>query len=404
VPADEVAAAVEAQARRRNERDRLRSEIGRLDGRIEKSGAGDERSAWEREREERRLRLQAVEAEAVPELAYAVAEGGRIGDARIQFKGDPAKPGPSVHRRFLTVLGGQRLPESTAESGRRELADWLFAANNPLTARVFVNRIWQHHFGRGLVPTPNDFGKQGKPPTHPELLDWLAARFIADGWSVKSMHRLILNSRTYRQMTGALDPADPNNERLSRFPRQRLDAESIRDTLLWHGGNLDLTPAGPHPFPPEDDWQFTQHNPFKAVYESRKRSDFLMTQRIQRHSFLGIFDGADPSASTPVRGSSTTPLQALFLLNDPLVHAQARAFAARVRQAAPDDASRIRFAIHGLLARPATEAEIAESLQFLGAARAALRRSGATDAPVEEDAWSALVRSLLQLSEFVYLD
>jgi len=302
------------------------------------------------------------------------------------------------------VLGGRTLPEEAGGSGRRELADWILAPDNPLTARVMVNRIWQYHFGRGLAPTPNDFGKQGKPPTHPELLDWLAVRFIADGWSVKAMHRLILGSRTYRQSTGASPPGDPNNERLSRFPRQRLDAESIRDTLLWHGGSLDLSPAAAHPFPPEDEWKFTQHNPFKAVYETNRRSVYLMTQRLQRHPYLAVFDGADPSTSTPVRGTSTTPLQALFLLNDPLVHAQAAGLAGAVQAAAADDDARLAHAIHRVLGRPATIGERSDGHAFLEAARATLRADGTAGDRIEDAVWTAFARALFRLTEFVFLD
>jgi hypothetical protein len=201
----------------------------------------------------------------------------------------------------LTVLGGQKLPEEVNASGRQQLAEWILAEDNPLTARVIANRIWQYHFGRGIVTTPNDFGSQGKPPTHPELLDYLAIQIRSNSWSLKSMHRKIMLSRTYQQ-SSIRDPQaiaqDPSNEWLAGFPRRRLDAEAIRDTLLFVGGNLDLSPAGPHPFPPAHERKFTQHNPFKAVYETNRRSVYLMTQRIQRHPFLAIFDGADPSTST----------------------------------------------------------------------------------------------------------
>ena len=158
-----------------------------------------------------------------------------------------------------------------------------------------------------------------KPPTHPELLDWLAHRFVESGWSIKAMHRLIMRSHTY-QLAAISDPSaipgDPANDLLSGFRPRRLDAESIRDSLLMLSGNLDASAGGAHPFPPNVEWNFTQHNPFKAVYPTNRRSVYLMTQRIQRHPYLAIFDGPDPSASTPVRLTSTTPLQALFLLND----------------------------------------------------------------------------------------
>ncbi|HET6406818.1 MAG TPA: DUF1549 domain-containing protein, partial [Chthoniobacteraceae bacterium] len=196
-------------------------------------------------------------------MAYAVAEGTKREDAALQQKGDPAKPGATVRRHFLTVLGGAELPPGDLSSGRRQLAEWLFDSKNPLPARVMANRIWLYHFGNGIVPTPNDFGKQGKAPTHPELLDWLASRFVSEGWSVKKMHRLIMLSRTYRLATArsaASEAKDPNNELLASYPRRRLDAEAIRDTVLALGGSLDFTPGGAHPFPPQTDWKFTQHN------------------------------------------------------------------------------------------------------------------------------------------------
>lgn len=282
-----------------------------------------------------------------------------------------------------------------------ELAGWITDPGNPLTARVFVNRVWHHHFGRGLVPTPNDFGRQGRPPSHPELLDWLAVRFRESGYSIKALHRLILSSRTYRQSSTRSPESverDPGNELLSSHPRRRLDAESIRDTLLFLGGTLDTSPAGAHPFPPQSEWKFTQHNPFRAVYESRRRSVYLMTQRIQRHPFLATFDGADPSASTAARLTSTTPVQALFLLNDPLVHGQAAAFAARILREASTTTDRIRLAYALALSRGPDAVEEAQAARFLkGFANGASAGSG-------QEAWEAFARAVFRLNEFVYLD
>jgi hypothetical protein len=270
-----------------------------------------------------------------------------------------------------------------------------------------ANRIWQHHFGRGLVPTPNDFGKQGKPPTHPELLDHLAARFRAGGWSIKSLHRLIMQSRTY-QMSGERDPQalaqDPANEWLASFPRRRLDAEAIRDTLLVLGDNLDLSAPGPHPFPSQDTWDFTQHKPFKAVYESRHRSVYLMTQRIQRHPYLAIFDGADPSTSTAARMNSTTPLQALFLLNDPLVHEQSQRIAARILSHSPDLKARVNHTYELFFARTAKEEEIDSARQFLANAAKMLEENASATDQRKAEAWQAYARALFRLNEFVYLD
>ena len=337
------------------------------------------------------------------EMAYAVTESDRTGDAQIQIKGDPARPGSLIRRRFLQVLGGDPLPVGTSSSGRRELAEWITRPGNPLVDRVWVNRVWQHHFGRGLVPTPNDFGRQGRLPSHPELLDWLAARFRKSDGSTKSLHRLIVLSRTYRQSATrsmASLERDPSNELLSAFPRRRLDAEAMRDTLLLLGSSLDLSPAGAHPFPPEHEWKFTQHNPFRALYETSHRSVFLMTQRIQRHPLLATFDGADPSASTPSRLTSTTPVQALFLINDPLVHTQAARFGNRVFRSGGSPSQRIDLAYRMALGRPAAPEESRLALRFLEAAAAAESRSETDHAA----AWESLARTLFRLNEFVYLD
>jgi hypothetical protein len=356
-----------------------------------------------------RKRKSDLEAEPLPlDTAYAVVDGQKIEDCKVHLKGDPARLGSEVPRRFPLVFGGQILPPEEKGSGRLELADWIASPQNPLTARVMVNRIWHYHFGRGLVPTPNDFGKQGQPPSHPELLDWLALRFIESGWSVKAVHRLVLESRTYRvasqesgdrgqesvdreQETGNNPQLiDPANTLLWHFPRRRLDAESIRDTLLAVGGNLDRTRGEAHPFPPQREWDFTQHKPFKAVYDTNRRSVYLMTQRIARHPFLAIFDGPDTGASTANRITSTTPLQALFLLNDPLVHEQASRLAARLREAKPTDAERIDLAYELLFARLPTAEERSLGEQYLS--------------KLGDAGWESYVRVLLRTNEFVYLN
>jgi len=339
--------------------------------------------------------------------AYAVAEldsGGKkkVGNACVQIKGDPERLGPEVPRRFPTVLGGQTLPAKEKGSGRLELANWIADPKNPLTARVMVNRIWHYHFGRGIVPTPSNFGTLGQPPTHPELLDYLTERFIESGWSVKAMHRLIMLSGVYQMASrddAANEKIDVGNEYLWRFNRQRLDAESIRDTLLAVGGNLDRKPGDAHPFPAMNTWNFTQHNPFKANYDTNRRSVYLMTQRIQRHPFLSLFDGADTNASTDRRTTSTTPLQALFLMNDPFVHAQAQKFAARVLADGKDDAARIERAYLLLFGRPPTIEETTAAKDYL--AKVAAKLAGSSNPSI---AWESLARALFMSNEFVYLD
>jgi hypothetical protein len=330
--------------------------------------------------------------------AYAMAEGQKIGDAALQLKGDPGKPGAVVRRRFLEVLGGMALPESDKSSGRLALAGWITSPQNPLFARVMVNRVWHHHFGRGLVATPNDFGKQGADPTHPELLDHLARQFVEDGFSLKKLHKRILLSRVYRMASQGEVPGantiDPNNELLHRFRLRRLDAESLRDSLLFVSGNLDLTRPGPHPFPPQQAWNFTQHKPFRAVYDHRHRSVYLIVQRIQRHPFLANFDGADTGASNANRVTSTTALQSLYFLNDSFVHEMAKDLAAKLQRDLGSDPERIRQAYRVLFARSPQPNEVKTGLAYLKKAE-----ETATENPM-----ASYLRALIRLNEFIYLD
>ncbi len=398
-------------------------------------------------------------SETVPyELAYAVADS-KPANARLHVRGDPKRLGEEVPRRFIQVLGGQPLPKDSATSGRLDLANWIADPANPLTARVLVNRLWQHHFGRGLVTTPNDFGTRGQAPTHPELLDFLAQKFIASGWSVKAMHRLILTSRTWQLASGAEIPVgrdsvephlerseasaasisaggkqgstesrpagrgffglfsskskpaaaarfannllqDPNNSLWWRAERRRLDAESIRDTLLHVSGELDATVGGAHPFPPVHTWGFTQHNQFFANYDNRQRTVYQMQQRLRKHPFLALFDGADPNSSTATREPSTTPLQSLFMMNDKFAHEQAAKFAARVQQGETDEARQVERAFLALYARPPQPDELKLATDYLTQFRAKL---AAKKLPADQ-AWPSLSRALLGANEFLYVD
>jgi hypothetical protein len=270
-----------------------------------------------------------------------------------------------------------------------------------------VNRLWQYHFGKGLVATPNDFGRQGRTPTHPELLDYLATRFIESGWSLKQMHKTILLSHTW-QLASLDVPAsaarDPGNELFGRYERRRLDAESLRDALLFVSGELDESPAGPHPFPPEHTWNWTQHGPFFANYETRRRSVYLMQQRLKKNPYLALFDGADPNSSTGVRLPSTTPLQALFLMNGSLAHSAAESFAKRVLSADSQEPARIAQAYQLAYARPPEAEEARDCAEFLQAYREKLVAGKMPADKVEAGAWGALARVLLSSNEFVYVD
>lgn len=335
-------------------------------------------------------------------VAYAMAEG-KPQDAKIQIKGDPATLGPEAPRRNLKLFGGQPIKDKTA-SGRLDLAGWITANSNPLTARVIVNRIWQLHFGQGLVRSPDNFGVRGEPPVNQALLDGLTARFIAGGWSIKWLNHVIVSTDAFKRADVDDDEnlkRDYDNTSLWKYNRRRLTAEEIRDSLLSATGSLDLTPAGPHPFPPAAQWRFTQHTPFIDVYDHNRRGVYLMTQRIRRHPFLALFDGPDTNACTGRRDSTTVPTQALFFLNDPFVH-QLSLKLARELQSLPDDGSRLNLAAKRLYARPARADELQIATDFIRNYAASL--PPATDAERRAQAWAAWLRVMFSSNEFIYLE
>lgn len=393
----------------------------------EKTAAVDTAAKLLTEAQKRRSAVLA-DAPALPD-AYAVAEG-KAGNTKMQLRGDPKRLGDEVSRHFPAILGGQAILDASEFSGRLQLAEWITDPRNPLTARVMVNRIWQYHFGRGIVPTPNDFGVRGQAPTHPELLDYLASQFVKSGWSIKSIHKMILLSHAWQLSSSPTDletsspnstsspvasnsnasnplknqQIDPGNELLWKFRRSRLDAESIRDSLLFVSGDLDESPAGSHPFPPQRTWGWTQHNPFVATYETRRRSVFLMQQRLKKNAYLALFDGADPSSSTGVRLPSTTPLQALFVMNDPLAHALSEKFAGRILALAPEDQSRVTAAYQWTFGRSPGSDELQECIDFLETYRDKLAELKTPPDQIQFKAWAALARALLGSNEFIFVD
>jgi hypothetical protein len=346
-------------------------------------------------------------------LAYAVADATPVNEA-VQVRGEPAERGPVVPRRAPCSLGlpaELQIPEGT--SGRLQLADWIANPTNPLTARVLVNRVWQHHFGQGLVGTPSNFGLRGEVPTHPELLDYLTTYFVEHGWSLKALHRLLLNSATWQQ--GALtEPAalaaDPANHLCGRHSRRRLEAEAIRDAMCAVADSLVLARPGAHPFPKFEDWNWTQHNPFKAVYSSDHRSVYLMTQRIQRHPFLSLFDAPDANTSTDTRADSTVPQQALYLMNHPFVQTQASRLARRLLAHPGSMEERIQLASQLAWSRSLSAVELARARTFLnqyGESSAALPASpeqSHTPPDPALAAWTGYARVLLTANEFFYVD
>jgi hypothetical protein len=326
----------------------------------------------------------------------------------VQLHGDVDQHGPIVKRDVPQFLAGNNhllIPRDS--SGRLQLAQWLTRSGNPLTARVMVNRIWQHHFGKGIVTTPSNFGLRGDPPTHAELLDWLAWRFVQMGWSIKAIHREILLSKTYRLSTSDNNvngEKDPGNHWYWRYDRRRLDAEAIRDSLLAISGRLDRTRPGLQPFPPIEKWTWTQHQPFKEIYPSNHRSVYLMTQRFQRHPYLSLFDGPDTNTSTEQRATSIVPQQALFLLNNPFMLEQAEGLARRLIDSSSDSRQRIDMAQRLAWCRPATADEQVRSVHYVEEYRRHLQESGVPADRIELEAWTSYARILFSANEFVYLD
>ncbi len=341
-----------------------------------------------------------------PELDFVFAvSDGPPHNAKIHRRGNPKRQGEKTPRRFLQALDGTVPPKIESGSGRLELARWLTRPEHPLTARVIVNLIWQQHFGRGLVATADNFGRQGSKPSHPELLDWLANEFVSGGWSLKKLHRQIMLTESYRLSSSPAESsltADPENVYLARFQRRRLDAESIRDGLLAVSGQLDRTQGKAHSIAPWHKSRFSLNSPFHAEPPSNRRSVYLLTQRLFRHSFFGLFDGPDRNSSTSNRDSSNVPSQALFLMNSEFVLEQARALASRLVSEGGSDDARISRLCELAFGRPADDIERESFRKFLRGYRSASGpRNDTADTPPE---LVALCRALLTSNEFFFID
>ncbi|WP_309717121.1 PSD1 and planctomycete cytochrome C domain-containing protein [Armatimonas sp.] len=286
--------------------------------------------------------------------AQAVTDKGReFGPSFLLRRGDAYQPDKEIKPGFIGALpGGEAEVGAAAKdaktTGRRAaLAQWLTSKENPLTARVMVNRVWRQHFGRGIVASTSNFGLNGDLPTHPELLDWLAAKFIESGWSVKSLHRLILLSQTYQQASEirpTAQQADPQNKLLWRMPVRRLEGEAVRDSLLTVAGTLNLEFGGPAVYPPIDptlradtfqglNWP----NEAEDSPKTWRRSVYVKVKRSLLLPQLEVFDCPEITYTVAQRNITTTPLQALMLLNDPLILRQAGLFAERLQRDRPSD-------------------------------------------------------------------
>jgi hypothetical protein len=381
---------------------------------IQEEGArvlGEQR--FQRYRELRR-RLSALSRERVAgDFALCVTEAGsQAPETHVLLRGNPHVPGDKVEPAFLTVLNTPSPSIPTPAAGartagrRRVLADWISAPDNPLTARVMANRLWQHHFGRGIVRSPNNFGTQGDKPTHPELLDWLAAELVAQGWRLKPIHRLIVTSNAYRMSSRGNAEAlaqDPVNDLFWRFDMRRLTGEEIRDAILAVTGTLNPKMAGPGVYPEiPAEVLAGQSMPGKGWGESppseqARRSVYIHVKRSLLMPILESFDLAETDRSSPVRFSTTQPTQALAMLNGAFLNEQAATFADRLRREAGADLdAQIRLALRLATAREPGAAEVRRGLELI---KAFACNEAGLDAGRK-----AFCLVVLNLNEFLYLD
>ncbi len=342
-------------------------------------------------------------------LAWAVQDkkDKEVGDTHVLLGGDRWKKGAFVKRGFLSVFTPDPAQIPSGQSGRLQFARWLVSNSNPLTPRVLVNRLWAYHFGCGLVPTTSSFGKQAPPPSHPELLDWLATDFVTNGWSIKHMHKQMLLSATY-QLSSDREPKNAEIDEANiyrwRFERQRLDAETLRDSILSVTGTLEAGSGGRHPFRPNDKLNYTQSTPFTEVFDHNRRSVYLMTGRLAKHPFIALYDGPDPNKSTESRATSTVALQALSMMNSPFICEKSTALAKRLLATDPDNKRRVVFAHELAFGRAPTEAELADVLEYLSNLIAVLQSEGRSTDEAVAIAWTSFARTLLSSNEFVYVD
>jgi len=317
-------------------------------------------------------------APGAPARAMVLVDAPQPQQAFVFLRGNPGNRGVSVPRQFLEVLSPQRKP-FTQGSGRLELAQAIASPDNPLTARVIVNRLWMHHFGHGIVRTPGDFGVRGEAPTHPELLDWLARQLIDSGWSLKHLHRLMVTSAAYRQRSDVSsgEGVDPENHLWWKYPRRRLEFEPLRDALLAVSDRLDRTMGGK-----PVDITVAPYPPRRSVYAY-----------IERQNLPGVFrtfDLASPDASTPQRYITTVPQQALFLMNSPFAQQQAQALASRADLVHLSEEARLTRMYQLAFGRAPDAQEKQWALDFV-------RESGPSS-------WEQLAQVLLLSNEFAFVD
>ncbi|MFQ5929086.1 MAG: PSD1 and planctomycete cytochrome C domain-containing protein [Acidobacteriota bacterium] len=353
---------------------------------------------------------RAVLEEKIPETVFAmVARDENPRNIRVHIRGNHNNLGEEVPRRYLQIIAGQDQMPITHGSGRLQLAEWLVRSENPQTARVMVNRVWKHHFGHGIVRSADNFGKTGERPTHPELLDFLAKRFMESGWSVKAIHRMMLLSSTSR-MSGQVDEVaaktDPQNKLLHHMPVRRLEAEAIRDSILAVAGTLDRQLFGPSVPPHISEYQDGRGKPESGPLDgSARRSIYIQVRRNFITPMFLAFDYPLPVSAMGRRSVSTVASQALMMMNNEFVVLQAQEWARRLTAAENEPGKRVEQMYLTAFGRPPENWEMAEVLQFIESQKSRYEASTelATLETVDHQVWSDLCHVLLNSAEFIYI-
>ncbi|HEY1122016.1 MAG TPA: DUF1553 domain-containing protein, partial [Haloferula sp.] len=346
--------------------------------------------------------------------AMVITESGPVPPpTHVHLRGSAHAEGDEVQPGFPAIWGNEVAAvappvDGAKTSGRRlALAQWMTRPDNPRTARVMVNRIWQHHFGRGLCPTPNDFGYLGTPATHPELLDWLATEFVAKGWSVKAMHRLLLNSKVYRLSIASEEKdaaADPANELFWRFNPRRLGAEELRDSILLSTGELNLEMSGPSVFIPMPEEVLSTSSTKGSKWgtsppdQANRRSVYVKIKRSLQPPMFTDFDLADTDTPCPVRFTTTVPTQALAMMNSKFIHDEATTLAKRLEREHPGDLqAQVKRAFELAVSREPDAGEVIRSLAFINKLK--------TESKLEPQlALQRFAVAVFSFNEFFYLD
>ncbi|MEQ9409643.1 MAG: PSD1 and planctomycete cytochrome C domain-containing protein [Fuerstiella sp.] len=342
--------------------------------------------------------------------AMSVGEQETVAELPIHIRGSHLNLGEPVAREFPEVMrvSSVRPVFPKDQSGRLELARWMAGTQHPLTARVFVNRVWSWHFGRGIVGTTENFGRLGDRPSHPELLDWLARTFMESGWSIKDLHRLILLSSTYQMdsrhpESEAAVAADPENRLLWKFRLQRLEAEQIRDAVLATSGRLDMSIGGKTIPLRNRQFVFNHTSVDHTRYDSLRRAVYLPVIRNNLYTLFEQFDFPDPTMPTGHRSSTVVAPQALLMLNSDLLMDSAQTLAAELLQHSADDLQRVALAYNRTLSRPPTEEEVQRAINFIGELTSeSVTATGISDAEYLR-AWSMFCQGLYACNEFIYI-